>query len=124
MQLSPLLSIRIWLFDCLSFIKSFIASRFCFPDLKGYKCECGRTFHTYTDLLYHKHPSDEDEETIVTVAPIVTSKSAPRIPESEFPVPEFIEKGFEPKHPLKVYTDVRLNPYICQYCSKSYPNSR
>lgn len=46
------------------------------------------------------------------------------IPENEFPVPEFIEKGFEPKHPLRVYSDIRVNPYICQYCSKSYPNSR
>ncbi|OZC05271.1 zinc finger, C2H2 type, partial [Onchocerca flexuosa] len=92
-------------------------------DLKGYKCECGRTFHSYTDLLYHKHPGEEDEETIRATAPIVV-KSGPLIPESDFPVPEFMEKGFEPKHPLKVYSDVRLNPYICQYCSKSYPNSR
>lgn len=91
-------------------------------DLKGYKCECGRTFHTYTDLLYHKHPG-EDEESIERM-PIESSRSVSRIPESEFPVPEFIEKGFEPKHPLKVYSDIRLNPYICQYCSKSYPNSR
>ncbi|KAM3728332.1 Zinc finger protein [Dirofilaria immitis] len=83
-------------------------------DLKGYKCECGRTFHSYTDLLYHKHP---DEESIATA-------SITEIPENNFPVPEFIEKGFEPKHPLKVYSDVRTNPYICQYCSKSYPNSR
>ncbi|VDK61681.1 unnamed protein product, partial [Onchocerca ochengi] len=92
-------------------------------DLKGYKCECGRTFHSYTDLLYHKHPGEEDEESISATAPIV-AKSGPLIPENDFPVPEFIEKGFEPKHPLKVYSDVRLNPYICQYCSKSYPNSR
>ncbi|KAK6112630.1 C2H2-type zinc finger family protein [Brugia pahangi] len=92
-------------------------------DLKGYKCECGRTFHSYTDLLYHKHPGDEDKESITTTAPIA-AKSAPPIPESDFPIPKFIEEGFEPKHPLKVYSDVRLNPYICQYCSKSYPNSR
>uniref|UniRef100_A0A1I7V769 Zinc finger protein unc-98 n=1 Tax=Loa loa TaxID=7209 RepID=A0A1I7V769_LOALO len=90
-------------------------------DLKGYKCECGRTFHFYTDLLYHKHPGDE--ESVTATAPTAT-KPAPLIPENDFPVPEFIEKGFEPKHPLKVYSDVRHNPYICQYCSKSYPNSR
>uniref|UniRef100_A0A0R3RRW1 Zinc finger protein unc-98 n=1 Tax=Elaeophora elaphi TaxID=1147741 RepID=A0A0R3RRW1_9BILA len=91
-------------------------------DLKGYKCECGRTFHSYTDLLYHKHPGDEDES--VTATAPITTKSAPLIPETDFPIPEFVEKGFEPKHPLKVYSDVRVNPYICQYCSKSYPNSR
>ncbi|CAG9535248.1 unnamed protein product [Cercopithifilaria johnstoni] len=90
-------------------------------DLKGYKCECGRTFHSYTDLLYHKHPGDEDEESVTATAP--TAQKSP-IPENDFPIPEFMEKGFEPKHPLKVYSDVRLNPYICQYCSKSYPNSR
>ncbi|VDO16668.1 unnamed protein product [Brugia timori] len=73
--------------------------------------------------MYHKHPGDEDKESITTTAPIA-AKSAPPIPESDFPIPKFIEEGFEPKHPLKVYSDVRLNPYICQYCSKSYPNSR
>ncbi|VDK72872.1 unnamed protein product [Litomosoides sigmodontis] len=92
-------------------------------DLKGYKCECGRTFHSYTDFLYHKHPDDETRESAPANAPIA-AKSSPLIPENDFPVPEFIEKGFEPKHPMKVYSDVRLNPYICQYCSKSYPNSR
>ncbi|VDN02321.1 unnamed protein product, partial [Thelazia callipaeda] len=92
-------------------------------DLKGYKCECGRTFHTYTDLLYHKHPEDENEEVIVSKEPIKKPASSP-VPEDSFPVPEFMEKGFEPKHPMKVYSDIRLNPYICQYCSKSYPNSR
>lgn len=108
-----------------SFDSLFESADFSFivADLKGYKCECGRTFHSYTDLLYHKHPGDEDEGTVIATAPIAT-KSAPPIPESDFPIPEFIEKGFEPKHPLKVYSDVRLNPYICQYCSKSYPNSR
>uniref|UniRef100_A0A915Q401 Zinc finger protein unc-98 n=1 Tax=Setaria digitata TaxID=48799 RepID=A0A915Q401_9BILA len=92
-------------------------------NLKGYKCECGRTFHSYTDLLYHRHPGDEEDDAVVAPASTV-AKSTLRILENEFPVPEFIEKGFEPKHPLKVYSDVRVNPYICQYCSKSYPSSR
>uniref|UniRef100_A0A915C8X7 Zinc finger protein unc-98 n=1 Tax=Parascaris univalens TaxID=6257 RepID=A0A915C8X7_PARUN len=91
-------------------------------DQKGYKCECGRTFHTYTDLLYHKHPGEDDE--VVAQVPVIAVRSGQRIPESEFPVPEFIEKGYEPKHPLKVYSDVRSKPYICQYCSKSYADSR
>uniref|UniRef100_A0A0M3IHP2 Zinc finger protein unc-98 n=2 Tax=Ascaris TaxID=6251 RepID=A0A0M3IHP2_ASCLU len=91
-------------------------------DQKGYKCECGRTFHTYTDLLYHKHPGEDDE--VVAEVPVIAVRSGQRIPESEFPVPEFIEKGYEPKHPLKVYSDVRSKPYICQYCSKSYADSR
>ena len=43
---------------------------------------------------------------------------------AEFPAPEYVVEGYEPKHPLKVWSDVRQRPYICQYCSKSYPDSR
>ncbi|VDN57573.1 unnamed protein product [Dracunculus medinensis] len=92
-------------------------------NLKGYKCECGRIFHTYTDLLYHRHP-DDNETVLVEVEQNITKLKCKTIPETEFPIPEFIEKGFEPKHPLKVYSDVRSKPYICQYCSKSYSDSR
>lgn len=94
-----------------------------FVDMKGYKCECGRTFHTYTDLLYHEHPGEDD---VVVVEPehVVYKNTATRIPETEFPAAEFLIKGYEPKHPLKVYSDVRSKPYICQYCSKSYADSR
>ncbi|VBB25792.1 unnamed protein product [Acanthocheilonema viteae] len=91
-----------------------------------YKCNrCSESFHYLCELEYHakQHTGDEDKESIIATVP-TAAKSALPIPESDFPTPEFIEKGFEPKHPLKVYSDVRLNPYICQYCSKSYPNSR
>ena len=94
----------------------------CFLDTNGYKCECGRTFHTYTDLLYHKHPGEDDDVPVVEEAVVVRSRS--RFPESEFPAPDFAIKGYEPKHPMKVYSDVRSKPYICQYCSKSYSDSR
>ncbi|VDK51430.1 unnamed protein product [Anisakis simplex] len=97
---------------------------FAFANQKGYKCECGRTFHTYTDLLYHKHPGEDDDEETTDNQLIVVNRSGQRIPETEFPIPRFVEKGYEPKHPLKVYSDVRLKPYICQYCSKSYADSR
>lgn len=46
------------------------------------------------------------------------------IDSTSFPCPGFAEKGFEPKHPMKVYSEVRSKPYICQYCSKSYADSR
>uniref|UniRef100_A0AC34Q0E8 C2H2-type domain-containing protein n=1 Tax=Panagrolaimus sp. JU765 TaxID=591449 RepID=A0AC34Q0E8_9BILA len=97
---------------------------------KGYKCDCGRTFYQYTDLLYHKHPEDEPDEFPLPMPQpsepriIRHSFSKPAIPESEFPIPDYAVKGFEPKHPLKVYSDIRSKPYICQYCSKSYPDSR
>uniref|UniRef100_A0A1I7WLK5 C2H2-type domain-containing protein n=1 Tax=Heterorhabditis bacteriophora TaxID=37862 RepID=A0A1I7WLK5_HETBA len=29
---------------------------------QGYKCECGRTFYSYTEMLYHKHPADVQEQ--------------------------------------------------------------
>ena len=31
-------------------------------DVSGYKCECGRTFYSYTEMLYHKHPEDIEKE--------------------------------------------------------------
>uniref|UniRef100_A0A0N5AEA1 Zinc finger protein unc-98 n=1 Tax=Syphacia muris TaxID=451379 RepID=A0A0N5AEA1_9BILA len=93
----------------------------------GYKCECGRTFHNYTDLLYHEHIGEQTHNQQQEQQPepaVAYQKSTSRIPESEFPAPDYAIKGYEPKHPLKVYSDVRLKPYICQYCSKSYADSR
>jgi len=95
---------------------------------KGYKCDCGRTFYQYTDLLYHRHPGEEDPIVLPMPAepapPVLPSASSMAIDPASFPTPEFMEKGFEPKHPLKVYSDIRSKPYICQYCSKSYADSR
>ncbi|KAI1694197.1 zinc finger protein unc-98 [Ditylenchus destructor] len=96
---------------------------------KGYKCDCGRTFFQYTDLLYHHHPGEDPEPDSVPlpVRPadsIPPSSSRPAIDPAAFPIPEFMEKGYEPKHPMRVYSDVRSRPYICQYCSKSYSDSR
>uniref|UniRef100_A0AAF5PKT0 C2H2-type domain-containing protein n=1 Tax=Wuchereria bancrofti TaxID=6293 RepID=A0AAF5PKT0_WUCBA len=67
------------------------------------KQHSGKTFHSYTDLLYHKHPGDEDKESITTTAPTANS----------------LRKDLN----QSIYSNVRLNPYICQYCSKSYPNT-
>ncbi|KAI1706982.1 zinc finger protein unc-98 [Ditylenchus destructor] len=92
---------------------------------KGYKCDCGRTFFQYTDLLYHHHPGEDPEpDTVPRAAPILPSSSRPAIDPAAFPTPEFMEKGYEPKHPMRTYSDVRSKPYICQYCSKSYSDSR
>jgi len=95
---------------------------------KGYKCDCGRTFYQYTDLLYHRHPGEEDPIVLPMPAEpapsLFPSASTTAIDPASFPTPEFMEKGFEPKHPLKVYSDIRSKPYICQYCSKSYADSR
>uniref|UniRef100_A0A0N4XE54 Zinc finger protein unc-98 n=1 Tax=Nippostrongylus brasiliensis TaxID=27835 RepID=A0A0N4XE54_NIPBR len=87
-------------------------------DAKGYKCECGRTFFSYTEMLYHKHPEDLEKEKADKVG-------AGRVALlQDMPTPAYVEQGFEPKHPLKVYSDVRSKPYICEYCSKSYADSR
>ncbi|CAD5229490.1 unnamed protein product [Bursaphelenchus okinawaensis] len=99
-------------------------------DQKGYKCDCGRTFYQYTELLNHSHPDDptpiysqavnqpgEDEQA-------ARVKPFSKIPENYFPTPEFAEKGYEPKYQVRQYNEVRTHPYICQYCSKSYPDSR
>uniref|UniRef100_A0A914USH4 Zinc finger protein unc-98 n=1 Tax=Plectus sambesii TaxID=2011161 RepID=A0A914USH4_9BILA len=98
---------------------------------KGYKCECGRTFYRYTDLLYHKHRGEDDnmDETPVEARPMRTASQSAvsqcsRAPPDNQSTPDFAERGFEPKHPLKVYSEVRSKPYICQYCSKSYADSR
>uniref|UniRef100_A0A183BYU0 C2H2-type domain-containing protein n=1 Tax=Globodera pallida TaxID=36090 RepID=A0A183BYU0_GLOPA len=48
---------------------------------KGYKCECGRTFFQYTDLLYHKHPGEDEpypsvpvpSASVTDIGPLVTS---------------------------------------------------
>lgn len=61
---------------------------------------CGRTFNKYTDLLYHKHPDEEQE-------------------------PEFKETmaagGKEPSYLWK-YPDQRKT-YYCEFCLKAYSNS-
>ncbi|ETN79250.1 zinc finger, C2H2 type [Necator americanus] len=97
-------------------------------DMKGYKCECGRTFFSYTEMLYHKHPEDiekEKEEKELYGCPILVHPSTSRVALlQDMPTPAFVEQGFEPKHPMKVYSDVRSKPYICEYCSKSYADSR
>uniref|UniRef100_A0A7E4VSU0 Zinc finger protein unc-98 n=1 Tax=Panagrellus redivivus TaxID=6233 RepID=A0A7E4VSU0_PANRE len=96
---------------------------------KGYKCDCGRTFYQYTDLLYHKHPEDEDETPAFELpAPepraLRSVFSRPAYDPTAFPTPDYATQGYEPKHPLRQWSDVRSRPYICQYCSKSYPDSR
>jgi hypothetical protein len=96
-------------------------------DQKGYKCECKRTFYNYTDFIYHKHPEDEpDQFALPEPEPriIKYSFSRPAFNPEDFPAPDYAIKGYEPKHPLRVYSDVRMKPYICQYCSKSYSDSR
>ncbi|GMT34030.1 hypothetical protein PFISCL1PPCAC_25327 [Pristionchus fissidentatus] len=100
-------------------------------DNKGYGCDCGRRFFTYTEMLYHKHPEDgpttRDTMPEIVTAPSTSTLPPPPIPplsDRDFPTPAFISEGFEPKHPMKVYSDVRSRPYICEYCSKSYPDSR
>lgn len=92
-------------------------------DQKGYKCECGRTFFQYTDLLYHKHDDEDEDEEPVPPPKIVRPKKPVPDP-SEFPAPDFMVEGYEPKYQVKQYSDIRLKPYICQYCSKSYSDSR
>ncbi|KAI1696453.1 zinc finger protein unc-98 [Ditylenchus destructor] len=67
---------------------------------KGYKCDCGRTFFQYTDLLYHHHPERTRSRTLSHC------QSGRLLPF------------------CRVYSDVRSRPYICQYCSKSYSDSR
>ncbi|CAI5453993.1 unnamed protein product [Caenorhabditis angaria] len=96
-------------------------------DVDGYKCECGRTFFSYTEMLYHKHTDDpadligapEKSNVVVT-----TPKNRTGLTVYDLPQPTYATDGFEPKHPLKVYSDVRSKPYICEYCSKSYADSR
>ncbi|WKY09115.1 hypothetical protein Q1695_001903 [Nippostrongylus brasiliensis] len=97
-------------------------------DAKGYKCECGRTFFSYTEMLYHKHPEDLEKEKAdkeLYGCPVLVHPSTSRVALlQDMPTPAYVEQGFEPKHPLKVYSDVRSKPYICEYCSKSYADSR
>jgi len=101
---------------------------------KGYKCECGRTFYKYTDLLYHHHPGEDEPLTAPSETPptlplqpssssLLFARSATMDP-ADFPTPAFMSEGFEPKHQVRQYSDVRSRPYICQYCSKSYSDSR
>ncbi|TKR72727.1 hypothetical protein L596_020134 [Steinernema carpocapsae] len=92
---------------------------------KGYKCECGRTFYAYTELLYHTHPGEDSRRPgLPEPEPEPPAPANPAADPRNYPAPDFMTKGFEPKHPLRVYSDVRTKPYICQYCSKSYANSR
>ncbi|KAI6243785.1 hypothetical protein M3Y99_00042600 [Aphelenchoides fujianensis] len=79
---------------------------------KGYKCECGRTFYKYTDLLYHTHPGeDEPQHALPEPTPVRRAFSRPAIDPSEFPVPEYAEKGTEPKHSPRVFSDIRSKAY-------------
>jgi hypothetical protein len=96
---------------------------------KGYKCDCGRTFFQYTELLYHKHPGEDNDEVVLPLPanpapPVIPSPSMPAINPAAFPTPDFAEKGYEPRHPMRLYSETRTKPYICQYCSKSYSDSR
>uniref|UniRef100_A0A915LJ22 Zinc finger protein unc-98 n=1 Tax=Meloidogyne javanica TaxID=6303 RepID=A0A915LJ22_MELJA len=99
---------------------------------KGYKCECGRTFFQYTDLLNHRHPGEDPPEPAIppipslveTLPQLISSATLKAEREMELPTPDFKEKGFEPKYQNRVWTDIRSKPYICQYCSKSYSDSR
>jgi len=95
---------------------------------EGYKCECGRNFFNYTDLLYHRHPG-EDDEVAVHVPQPSPSSIVPIVPlQRDETVPRFALFGTEPKHPIirqgRDLSDIRHKPYICQYCSKSYADSR
>lgn len=62
---------------------------------KGYKCDCGRTFYQYTDLLYHYHPGEDPEPRPPLPEPQPRIRSFSRMPidPAEFPTPEFAEKG-------------------------------
>uniref|UniRef100_A0AC35U5T0 C2H2-type domain-containing protein n=1 Tax=Rhabditophanes sp. KR3021 TaxID=114890 RepID=A0AC35U5T0_9BILA len=124
-------------------------------DQKGYKCNCGRTFHTYTDMLYHKHDGEDyylenpdapillsnnapstkydsnqvyDDISQITASTYAQPKSGERMIEGlvpiKIPVPAYAVEGYEPKNPLKTYSETRSKPYICQYCSKAYTDSR
>ncbi|KRZ19517.1 Procollagen-lysine,2-oxoglutarate 5-dioxygenase 3 [Trichinella pseudospiralis] len=65
-----------------------------------YKCGCGRSFAKYTDLLYHKHDSDEEDE----------------------PVEETVLAEKKPAYQGKYYPDPR-NAYYCQFCCRGYKTS-
>ncbi|KAL1235555.1 Zinc finger protein [Trichinella pseudospiralis] len=65
-----------------------------------YKCGCGRSFAKYTDLLYHKHDSDEEDE----------------------PVEETVLAEKKPAYQGKCYPDPR-NAYYCQFCCRGYKTS-
>ncbi|VDK85749.1 unnamed protein product [Cylicostephanus goldi] len=95
-------------------------------------------------MLYHKHPEDLKEEKeakeLYGSATLVHSSTSRVTLLQDMPTPAFVEEGYEPKHPMKldssrqflivlstssqVYSDVRSKPYICEYCSKSYADSR
>lgn len=77
-------------------------------------------------MLYHRHPNEDEERILPFLSELPDSTSLKQLPIDvhEFPVPEYKEKGCEPKYPLKIYSEVRTKPYICQYCSKSYADSR
>ncbi|VDO98821.1 unnamed protein product [Soboliphyme baturini] len=64
-----------------------------------YKCECGRSFAKYSDLLYHEHPGEDEEEHVDAV---VLSHKEP---------------------PTKYYPDARRF-YYCQFCCKGFASSR
>ncbi|KRZ83626.1 Procollagen-lysine,2-oxoglutarate 5-dioxygenase, partial [Trichinella sp. T8] len=65
-----------------------------------YKCGCGRSFAKYTDLLYHKHDSDDEDE----------------------PTEETVLAEKKPAYQGKHYPDPR-NAYYCQFCCRGYKTS-
>ncbi|KRY21174.1 Procollagen-lysine,2-oxoglutarate 5-dioxygenase [Trichinella patagoniensis] len=65
-----------------------------------YKCGCGRSFAKYTDLLYHKHDSDDEDE----------------------PTEETVLAEKKPAYQGKYYPDPR-NAYYCQFCCRGYKTS-
>lgn len=70
---------------------------------KGYKCDCGRTFSKYTDLLYHKHPGEDDE------------------PDEQNYMGDDISAAKIPNY-VKNYPAHRIS-YYCQFCCKGYETS-
>ncbi|CAB3399214.1 unnamed protein product [Caenorhabditis bovis] len=94
-------------------------------EVSGFKCECGRSFYSYTEMLYHKHDGDPaDLIGAPETTTVVVNKASVGPTVYDLPQPAYATDGFEPKHPLRVYSDVRSKPYICEYCSKSYADSR
>ncbi|CAI2357446.1 unnamed protein product [Caenorhabditis sp. 36 PRJEB53466] len=95
-------------------------------EVDGFKCDCGRTFFSYTEMLYHKHTDDPIDliGAPETTTVMVNKKKIIPVSVQDLPQPAYATEGYEPKHPLRVYSDVRSKPYICEYCSKSYSDSR
>lgn len=81
---------------------------------KQYKCKCGRSFSLYTDLIHHRCEMDALIEREPSPEPI-----HPPLKESAL-----LAHAASAAKPLYRYPDTRRKPYICQYCGKSYAESR